>query len=125
MIQRALTVEKLADDCGVQRVTLSNQIAKNFPSLRFRLVVEDVLKMSIWSSVAEFESRQSLAAKCGYDPFVLSTTELRHYITKLKIRGRSKNRRKDNLIGLIRHHFSDAKTDNPNPPMKNLQPHKI
>ena len=125
MIQRALTVERLANDCGVKLTTMSNQITKNFPSLRLRLVVEDVLTIPIWSNVAEFQDRRALATRCGYDPFVLSITELRQRITKLKIRGRSKNRHKGNLINLIRHHFSDVKTDSPNPPMKNLQPHKI
>jgi hypothetical protein len=120
MIQRALTIEKLADDCGVKRVTMSNQIAKNFPSLCLRLVVEDVLKLPIWSSVAEFESRQLLATKCGYDPFALSTMELRQRITKLKIRGRSKNRRKGNLIDLIRHHFSNVKTNSPDTPKRKI-----
>jgi hypothetical protein len=47
MIERTLTVDSMAAACGVKAITLSNQIAKNFPSRRLRLVVEGVLNLPL------------------------------------------------------------------------------
>ena len=110
MIQRSLTVEKLAADCGVKRITLLNQIAKSFPSLRLRLVVEKVLNEPIWSSPDEFENRKQLAARCGFNPFLLTAPTLRNHMARMKLRGRSKARRKDALIELLQQHFTTTKS---------------
>jgi hypothetical protein len=105
MIQRGLTVESLALAGGVKQITISNQIAKSFPSRRLRLVMEGVLNLPIWSNMAAFESRQQLASRCGFDPFVLTAWELQQRSAALKIRGRSKSRCRAALIGLIEKHF--------------------
>ena len=106
MIQRALTVKKLAAACDVKRITLSNQVAKNFPSLRLRLVVESVLKVPIWSSAADFVRRQQLISSCGFDPFLLPLVDLQQHVAGFKIRGRGKDHRRLALIGLLEKHFS-------------------
>ncbi len=110
MIQRGLTVEKLAADCGVAPITLRNQIAKNFPSLRLRLVVEGVLNLAIWSGAAGLQVRQQLISNCGFDPFVLSASDLQRHVSGFKIRGRSKDRTKRALIALLQIHFQTTKT---------------
>lgn len=101
MIQRDLTVKNLATDCGIAPITLSNQISKNFPSLRLRLIVEDVLKIPIWSSVNEFEHRQKIILQYGFNPVVLSMAKLRQKAANFKIKGRSKCRRKQQFITLL------------------------
>jgi hypothetical protein len=106
MIQRGLTVEQFAADCGVKRTSMSNQIAKNFPSTRLRLVVEGILNLAIWSSQAEFESRQRLAGCIGFDPFVLTMPELRQRSAVFYLQGRRKATRKADLIRLIQQHFN-------------------
>jgi hypothetical protein len=108
MIRRALTVETLAENCGVKRITLSNQIAKNFPSRRLRLIVEGVLMLPLWSSEAAFKARQCLASRCYFDPFVFTTSQLQQRCSTLKIRGRSKDKRKASLIALIEGHFNNT-----------------
>jgi hypothetical protein len=112
MIQRSLTVEKLASDCGVKPITLSNQIAKNFPSRRLRLIVETVLNLPIWSSAAEFESRRLLISRCGFNPFTLTTTELQQRVAGFKIRWRSKNKTRSALIDLLAKHLSTQPVTN-------------
>jgi len=112
MIERELTAQRLAIVCGVKKTTMSNQIAKNFPSLRLRLIVESVLNLPIWSSQAEFDKQRQLTSRCGFNPFVLTAPELRQRIRGLKLRGRSKAKRKDDLIGLMQQHFT-PKQKNP------------
>jgi hypothetical protein len=117
MIERALTVDSLAAALGVVSITLSNQIAKNFPSARLRLIVENVLGLPLWSSQAQFDSRQQLARQCGFDPFVIHETKLRRHVAALKLRGRSRARRKTALIALLQNHFTKHEnTNNLNPP---------
>jgi hypothetical protein len=102
MAQRELSVSALAASCGVESVTLSNQISKNFPSQRLRLTVEHALKLPIWSTSADFASRQNLIACCGFDPYRLTAEQLYQYLTELKIRGRSTCcRRRHELIALL------------------------
>ena len=72
MAQRELSVSALAVSCDVESVTLSNQLSKNFPSQRLRLIVEHVLKLPIWSTSADFSVRQHLIACCGFDPYQLT-----------------------------------------------------
>ena len=116
MIQRGLSVEKLSEVCGVKKITLSNQIAKNFPSRRLRQVVETVLNLSIWSNQDEFVTRQQLTSRCGFNPFVLTAPKLRQRIAELKLRGRSKARRKDAMIELLQQRFAITKSHQPNHP---------
>ena len=116
MIERALTVDSLAAACGVKSITLSNQIAKSFPSRRLRLMVEKVLNLPLWSSQAEFAGRNELVRRCGFDPFAMNETQLRHRVSALKLRGRSRNRRKAGLIVLLQNHFTNDQHINPNPP---------
>lgn len=111
MIQRGLTIEHLAAACGVKRVTMSDQIARNFPSRRLRLVAESLLNQPIWSNQADFEARQHLAQRCGLDPFAATVPKLRQLVTVLKLRGRSRHKRKAALIALLQAHFANAKTD--------------
>ena len=106
MIQRSLSVEDLAGKCGLEAATLRNQIAANFTSRRLRLVVEGFLGASIWSGVEDFEFRQKFTAQCGFDPFTLSVPGLRQKISALKIRGRSRSRKKPVLIEMLRSHFA-------------------
>ena len=113
MIQRAVSVEMLAKKCGVSVVTMRNQIAKNFPSLRLRLVVEDVLSNPFWTDISEFESRQRLSSWLGIDPFVLSVPELRKKISQMKIRGRSASRKREVLIGLLQQVFHSHQNHQP------------
>jgi hypothetical protein len=113
MIQRGLTVEKLAAACGIKKITLANQIAKNFLSRRLRLIVEKFFNRPIWSGSAEFERRQHLASRCGFDVFVLTLPELRQQVSSLKIRGRSKARRKSDFIILIERHFEPKPSPQP------------
>jgi len=117
MIQRGLTVEALARACGVKRTTLSNAIAENVPGRRLRVLVEDAFKQPVWSTLADFEARQQLARQCGFNPVLLSLSELRRYTGALKLRGRSRIRRKAALIALLQNHFTkNTKTPNPIPP---------
>jgi hypothetical protein len=114
MIERALTLDSLAAACGVKSVTLANQIAKSFPSRRLRLVAENALNHPLWSSPAEFENRQQLARQLGFDPFVIHETKLRRAVVALKLRGRSRARRKAALIVLLQNHFTKHETTKPN-----------
>ena len=104
LLQRGLTVEGLAKDCGVKEITLRNQLAGNFQSRRMRLVIEGVLTTPIWSSVDSFESRQRLTSRCGFDPFMLTASQLQKRCAGMKLRGRSLDRRKSALISLVEKH---------------------
>lgn len=115
MIQRGITVADLARACGLKRTTMSNAIAENVPCRRTRIVVEDALKTSFWSTLAEFKARQQLALLCGYNPALISLIELRQRVSALKLRGRSRARRKDDLIALMQRHFTTPNHSNPQP----------
>jgi hypothetical protein len=56
-----------------------------------------------------------LTRVCGFDPFVLAETEVRKRIADLKLRGRSRARRKADLIALLQRHFITTNTTNSNP----------
>lgn len=101
MIQRGLTVESLAADCGVKTVTFSNQIAKNFPSRHLRAVVEQKLQTCIWSPPEEFAARGQFVSRNGFDPFVLSVPELQQAARKLKLKGRSRSKRRRAIVALL------------------------
>jgi lambda repressor-like predicted transcriptional regulator len=116
LIQRGITVESLALACGLKRTTMSNAIAENVPGRRLRIVLEDVLKLPLWSSLADFEARQQLARLCGYNPALISLIELRQRVSTLKLRGRSRARRKTDLIALLHRHFTTINNhSNPHP----------
>jgi hypothetical protein len=107
LIRHGLSSEQLAVACGVQKITIFNEMAKNFPSLRLRLVVETVLEQAIWSSQAEFDARRHLAQRLGFDAFTIPDWQLRQRVSALKLRGRSKARRKGELIALLQSHFPE------------------
>lgn len=113
MIQRVLSVECLAEKCGIAVVTLRNQMALNFPSRRLRMVVEDVLGLPIWTTLVKFDSRQKLSALCGFDPLTASVPELRKKLSALKIRGRSGSHKKGVLIQMLEAHLT-KQTNNQN-----------
>lgn len=110
MISRGISVEKLAAKCGVKIITIRDAISQNFPTRHLRLVVETALKICIWSDPVEFQERQALAARCGFDPFLLSVPEIKEKLGTLKIRGRSKPRRKAQLIDFLRSQFPPPTT---------------
>jgi AraC-like DNA-binding protein len=93
LLERGLTVESLAADCRISARSFRNQVAANFPSLRLRLVLEQVLALPIWSTLEDFNSRKELIARCGFDPLRRTTTQLYNYLAVKKIRGRSKTAR--------------------------------
>jgi hypothetical protein len=115
MLQRGLTVEALAADCGVKPVTISNQVAKNFPSRHLRAVVEQKLQACIWSPPEEFAARGQFVSRNGFDPFVLSVPDLQKAARKLKLKGRSRSKRRTDIIALLFQH-SAAAPINHNPP---------
>jgi hypothetical protein len=94
------------------RSTISNQIAKNFPSRRLRLLVESVLEQPIWSTWTDFEARQRLARNCGFDPFTATMPQLKFAASALKLRGRSRDRHKAKLIALLELHFKNLESSN-------------
>jgi transcriptional regulator with XRE-family HTH domain len=108
MIERCLTPTALAEKCGMTRSTISNQIAKNVPSRRLRLLLESVFDQTIWSTQADFEARKQLCQQCGFDPFTAHKTQLQRIVATLKLRGRSA-RLKAKLIALLQCHFSSSK----------------
>jgi hypothetical protein len=113
MVQRGLTVAGVAASCGVKRVTLSNQLTKNFPSRHFRIVIENVLDKAFWSTPAELDERRQLIARCGFDPYLMTAEQIYQYLGVLKIRGRSKCvRRRKELIAFLQSTLQ-PKTTNP------------
>jgi hypothetical protein len=112
MIQRAVTAEQLADRCGVKKITIYDQTAKNFPSRRLRLLVESALDQPFWSSPVDFAARRQLAATWGFDPFTVPAARLREFAAELKLRGRSAARRRSDLTAMIQEHFSNAANSN-------------
>jgi hypothetical protein len=114
MAQRELTVGVLADLCGVQSDSLTNQLSNNFAGSRhLRILVENALGQAFWSTPAELDERRQLIARCGFDPYLMTAEQLYQYLGVLKIRGRSKcvRRRKD-LIAFLQSSFQ-PKTKNP------------
>jgi len=111
MIIRNLGIAALAEACGVSSTSLSDQFSKDFPSRRLRLVIETVIGMPIWSSREEFDARQALAQRCGFDPFTVPESKVRKYAAGLRVHGLRSHRRKASLISLLQRHFAA----NPNP----------
>jgi hypothetical protein len=106
LLERGLTIEGLAKDCKISARSFRNQVAANFPSLRLRLVLEQVLALPIWSSPEDFNARRELIARCGFDPYRLTTTQLYKYLAVIKIRGRSKtSRTRKELTALLQSAF--------------------
>lgn len=110
LLRRGQTVESFAVQCGPSPRTLRNAMALNFPSRRLRLKVENALNVAIWSSSEEYERRQRLCARYGFDPFTLPLDDFRKRAGVLKIKGRSACARRADLIAILDKHLNETRT---------------
>lgn len=72
-----LTRPALAVRCGMDRRTLSNQLALPRPARRYQIQIENSLGRAIWSELSEFEEHQAITQRLGFDLRLASKSMLR------------------------------------------------
>lgn len=81
LLKRGLSVQELADLCGLAYSTLRHELAYGFPEQTVRLKVDSVFGQPVFSTPRAFKRRRALAAAIGFDPYLTKKTELQTWAT--------------------------------------------
>lgn len=87
LIARDWVIADLAQRVGLSANSLNAHFVDGFIKPRIQARVENAIGTALWFDPATFNRRQHAVSVLGFDPYVLTSTELRRRATALHIPG--------------------------------------